>query len=145
MAVFRESPYPGFDFQVEIDGFEAMAFQEVSGLGADVSVIEYRNNNDRQRVLRKQPGIKTFTPIVMRRGIVGDLALWEWFDSVGKTDPVDRRGVVIKLLNEDHEAVLTWEVTNAWVSKWSGPSLDASRNAIAVETVELTHEGLDLA
>lgn len=145
MAVFRESPYPGFDFEVEVAGFDVMAFQEVTGLGADVSVIEYRNGNDRERVVRKQPGIKTYTPIVMRRGVVGDLALWEWFDSVGKTNPVDRRSLVIKLLNEDHEAVLTWQVVNAWVSKWSGPSLDASRNAIAVETIEFTHEGLDLA
>lgn len=145
MAVFRESPYPGFDFEVEVADFDPMAFQEVSGLGADVGVIEYRNGNDRERLLRKQPGIKTYTPIVLRRGIVGDLALWEWFDSVGKSNPVDRRTVRITLLNEDHEPVLTWRVVNAWVSKWTGPSLDATRNAVAIDTIELTHEGLDLA
>lgn len=144
MAVFRESPYPGFNFDVEVNGFEPMAFQEVTGLGAEVGVIEYRNGKDRERLLRKQPGLKTHTPIVLRRGIVGDLALWEWFDSVGATNPVDRRSLQIKLLNEDHEPVLSWNIFNAWVSKWTGPSLDATHNAVAIDTIELTHEGLQL-
>ena len=144
MAVFRESPYPGFDFEVEVDGFELMAFREVTGLGAQVSVIEYRNGNDRERLLRKQPGIKTFTPIVLERGIVGDLALWEWFDSAGTSNPVGRRSLTIKLLNEQHEPVLVWRVRNAWVSKWSGPSFNAASSDVAIETIEITHEGLDL-
>lgn len=145
MAVLRDAPYPGFDFLVEVSGFDTMSFQQVSGLGAEVSVIEYRNGDDRRRVLRKQPGLTTFTPIVFRRGVIGDLGLWEWFDSAGTTNPVDRRSVSISLLNEDHEPVLSWQVFNAWVSKWSGPSLDATSNAVAIETIELTHEGLQLA
>lgn len=143
MAVQRDAPYPGFDFQVDF-GDAVAGFQEVTGLGADIGVIEYRNGNDRERVLRKLPGLRTFTPIVLRRGITGDLSIWEWFDSAGRTGEVQRRDVTIDLLNEAHEPVLSWRVSNAWVSSWSGPSLDASRNSVAIETIELTHEGLDL-
>lgn len=144
MAIQRDAPYPGFDFEVVVDGFDVMAFSEVTGLGAEVSVIDYRNGTDRERLLRKQPGIKTYTPITMRRGVVGDLRLWEWFDSAGRANPVDRRNVRINLLSEEHEPVLTWEVRNAWISKWSGPSLAATKSAIAIDTIELTHEGLEL-
>lgn len=143
MAVERDDPYSGFNFVVAIDGFEPMGFQEVSGLGVEVGVIEYRNGNDKRSTLRKMPGLKKYTPVVLRRGLVGDLSLWQWLDLNGDSG-VDRRTARITLFDEGRQPVLTWNLYRAWPSKWEGPSLHAESNAVAIETLELTHEGLEL-
>lgn len=143
MAVQRDNPYPGFNFVVTISGYEPVPFQEVTGLGVDVGIIEYRNGSDVRSAVRKMPGLKSYPNIVLKRGIVGDLSLWEWLHENGDGG-VDRRDVTIALLDESRQEVLRWKVVDAWPSKWQGPSLDAQTNEVALEVLELAHEKLEL-
>lgn len=147
MATFREDPYADFNFLVEIDGFDSgsiqAGFTEVSGLGVTVDVVEYRNGNE-EIALRKLPGLRKYSNITLKRGVIGDLAFWEWVKSAldGK---VDRRSVVIQLLDEQRETVLQWSVRRAWPCGYQGPQLRAGDSRVAIESVEICHEGLELA
>src|SRR5688572_27367794 len=105
MAIPRENPYSNFNFVVEFDGVEVAAFSEVSGLDSENTPIEYREGNEATNALRKIPGVEKYSNVVLKRGITGSLALWEWRrlvrDSSSTSPPY--RTVTIKLLNEKHE------------------------------------------
>ena len=135
-------PYVNFHFQVEFGGAGTMGFSEVSGLNAEVEVVEYRAGNSPEYHTMKIPGRAKYSNVVLKRGVgqgTGDL--YEWFQqSVSRT--VERRDVTIKLLNEQHEPVMTWKLSNAWPCKIEGPDLNATGNEVAIETVELAHERL---
>jgi phage tail-like protein len=148
MAVFREDPYSGLNFQVVIAGVfddgRAIrgSFTEVSGLEVEVTPIEYRNGSEDMTV-RKVPGLKRFSNITLRRGVIGDLAFWAWIKSV-LDGTVLRANGTITLLDESRQPVMTWKFRRAWPCKWTGPSLDATRNEVAIESIELCHEGLEI-
>lgn len=147
MAIFREDPYADFNFLVEIDGFDGgsiqAGFAEVSGLGVTIDPVEYRNGNE-EIAVRKLPGLRKYTNITLKRGVIGDLSFWEWVKSAldGK---VDRRSVVIKLLDEQRETVLQWSLRRAWPCGYEGPHLRAGDSRVAIESLEICHEGLELA
>jgi len=142
MAVQRNDPYLAQNFAVEIDGVAVAHFAEVSGLEVTVGVIEYRNGSEHTTV-RKLPGLAKYTNITLKRGIVGDLSLWQWLSSV-RDGNVQRRDGVITLLDEHREPVLRFRFRRGWPCKWEGPSLDAQSNCVAIETLEICHEGLDV-
>src|SRR5215213_3730281 len=139
MATERDNknPYSAFNFVVEIDDQQVAAFQEVTGLDSENTPIEYREGADAVNTVRKLPGIEKYPNLTLKRGITGSLVLWEWRkearDGNGSFPPV--RNVTIQLQNEVHEAVMKWTVTNAWCSKLTGPTLNATSNEIAVETM----------
>jgi len=137
-----QDPYRSFNFLVEIDSITVAAFSEVSGLTAETEVIEYRTGAMLGGV-RKLAGLTKYTNITLKRGMTQNLELWDWYKNVvdGKTD---RRSASIVLLDEAHQEVLRWNVVNAWPRKWDGPALNARHNEIAIETLELAHEGLEL-
>jgi len=147
--VVREDPYAGYNFLVVVNGVsddgEAVrgGFSEVSGLGVEITPIEYRNGSEVITV-RKIPGLKKFTNITLKRGVTGDLAFWEWVVSAmdGK---VQRANGSIILRNESREEVLRFNFHRAWPTKWEGPSLNANSNEIAIEMIEICHEGLEVA
>jgi phage tail-like protein len=138
----REDPYGAFNFLVEIDGVELAAFSEVSGLDSSVDVIEYRNGSD-DFTVRKLPGLKKYTNLVLKRGLTGDRSLWEWHKTVldGK---MEQRTVTVKMLDEARQPVTRFVFRNAWPCRWSGPHFDASISAVAIETLEICHEGIEL-
>lgn len=138
----RNDPYAGFNFLVEIDGITKAAFSECSGLSTDTDPIEYREGSE-DITVRKIPGLKKFANISLKRGMTTDLELWNWRKTVldGLTD---RKSGSIVLLNEAREEVLRWNFKEGWPSKWEGPSLNATGNEIAIETLEIAHEGLEL-
>lgn len=148
MAIERpnKNPYSAFNFTVEIDGAQIAAFQEVSGLDSENQVMEYREGADAMNTLRKLPGAERYGPVTCRRGITGSLALWNWRKEVrdGGTAFPPTRNVTIHLLDEQHQPVLKWKLTNAWCSKLSGPSLNAKGNDIAIETMELACDRVDI-
>jgi phage tail-like protein len=129
-------------FIVEIDGIASGAFMSVSGLESETAVIEYRTGSDATTV-RKLPGLTKYANIVLKRGLTRDLSLWNWRQSVvnGKTQ---RRSGSIVLLDESGQPVLRWQFEEGWPVKWEGPALDATANEVAVETLEIAHEGLGL-
>jgi phage tail-like protein len=133
----RDDPYAAYNFLVEIDGIAVAGFSEVSGLELESDVIEYRTGAD-DVTLRKLPGIRKFPNVMLKRGITGDTSLFEWARSR------DRRNAVVVLLDDGREPVLRWRLRNAWPAKYAGPALNAKNSEVAIETLELVHEGLEL-
>jgi phage tail-like protein len=139
----RHDPYKSFHFRVEIDGITRAVFSEVGGLGSETAVIEYREGGERTAV-RKLPGLTRYPNIVLRRGITKDADLWNWRKTVVQGN-VDRRNGSIVLLDDDGTEVVRWNFVNGWIAKWEGPALNAKANEVAIETIEIAHEGLELA
>ena len=148
MSIFRDDPYSGLNFQVVITGVsddgQAIrgSFAEVSGLDVEITPIEYRTGSA-DITVRKIPGLKKFTNITLKRGIIGDLTFWNWIKSA-MDGTVLRADGSITLLDENRRAVMVWNFRRAWPCKWSGPTLNAKGNEIAIETLEICHEGLDI-
>ena len=148
MATERDNknPYSAFNFIISIDSETVAAFQEVSGLDSENTPIEYREGGDAMNTVRKLPGLEKYPNVTLQRGITGSLFLWEWRKEVrdGGTAFPPVRDVVIELLNEQHESVYKWMLTNAWCCKLTGPSLNAKGDEIAIETMELAYDRLDI-
>lgn len=140
MATARVDPYVAFNYLVEISGIRAGGFSEISGLDAEVQTIDYRNG-DEDFVVRKLPGIKQFPNIVLKRGIIGELDIFSWVQA-GATGRVDRREGAIVLRDEQRNEVMRWKFIRAWACKYTGPSLMGSSNEVAIESIEIAHEGL---
>jgi phage tail-like protein len=142
VPVKRDNPYASFNFVVQIDGIDGAAFSEAHVGGGEVGVVEYREGGDRVNTTRKLPGLVRYANVVLRRGVVGDDTLFGWFRELAN-GVVDRRAVAIVLLDESRQPVATWRLRNAWPVKWEGPALDARANEVAMETLELAHEGIE--
>jgi phage tail-like protein len=151
MAAKGDYPIPKFHFQVEWGENFRIGFTEVSGLDFETEVIEYREGNSKKYNKTKQPGLTKFSNVTLKRGTFeGDFDYYkEWrktyfFQEGNKTGSQYRRTVTIKLLNESHEAIITWKLLNAWPSKIQSTDLKADGNEVAIETMELVHEGLEI-
>ena len=143
MAVQRDNPYLNFNFLVDLGLGEEMGFSEVEVPSGEIEVIEYREGGDRVNSARKLPGLAKYPNVTLKRGITGRTDLFEWWKSV-RDGQVQRRNVTITLLDEQRQAVLRWHLGNAFPVKIEGPSLNASGNEVAIETLELAHEGLEV-
>ena len=147
MATLREDPYTGYNFLVEVAGLEPgsaeAGFSEVSGLSAELTVVEYRNGNEKVNTVRKLPGLVKYPHIVLKRGVTGDLALWQWI-SQSIQGNVQRVDGSIVLLDEARNPVLRWKFRRGWPCRYEGPSLAAKGNQVAIETLEICHEGLEI-
>jgi len=134
-------PLPKFHFQVEWGG-ASLGFTEVSGLSVETDVIEYRDGVSPEYIKTKMPGMQKFGNITMKRGTFqGDNEFFDWWNSVA-LNTIERRDVTISLLNESHEPVIVWKVKNAWPTKVQSTDLKSDGNEVAIETIELAHEGL---
>ena len=146
--IIREDPYGGYNFLVTINGVSddgnavKGAFTEASGLETEVPAIEYRNGNE-DITVRKMPGLKKFTNITLKRGLTADIDFWNWIRTAMKGELLRADGSIV-LLNENREEVLRWNFTRAWPCKFTGPGLNAANNEIAMETLEICHEGLSI-
>jgi phage tail-like protein len=139
----RNDPYGRFNFLLEIDGVATAGFSEVSGLTSETEVIEYREGSDKTPA-RKIPGLNKFSNITLKRGITQDRSLWTWRKTVAD-GATQRANLSIILLDESRQPVARWNVREAWPCKWEGPSLNAKSSEVAIETLELAHEGIELA
>src|SRR5215470_4490338 len=139
----RKDPYRSFNFRLQIDGIDRGGFSECSGLTAEGDSVDYREGVDKNPSVRKLIGLIKFTNVVLKRGYTSDGSLWAWYKNIhdGKDD---RRNVTIILMNEEHQDVLSWHLDNAWLKKIEGPAFKASGNEVAIESVELIHEGLTI-
>ena len=148
MTVERTNPYGSFNFRVEFENGVIAAFSEVSGLDTEQGVIDYRTG-DEDTVMRKIPGLRKHPNVMLKRGIVGGKNLFDWRRQVSEgignvEDSEGKTTVAIHLLDEKRNVVATWKLKKAWPVKWSGPGLGSSKNEMAIETLELAHEGLDM-
>lgn len=138
-------PLPSFSFQVSWGSQSKIPFQEVSGLDTETQVIEYRHSNSPAFSTIKMPGIKKFGNVTMKKGIfVKDNAFWAWYSQI-TMNTIKRIGVVVQLLDEKGAPTMTWTLTNAWPTKITAPTMKSDGNEVAIQTIEISHEGLVIA
>jgi len=134
-------PLPKFHFQVEWGGAN-LGFTDITGLDVETEVIEYRDGASPEYVKTKMPGMQKFSNITMKRGTFkGDNDYFKWWNTVA-LNTIERRDVTVSLLNEKHEPVVVWKIKNAWPTKVQATDLKSTGNEVAIESIELTHEGL---
>jgi phage tail-like protein len=143
VAVQRDNPYANFNFVVDIGGGDEIAFAEAELPAAEIGVIEYREGADKTNAVRKLPGRVRYDKLVLRRGIAGDLALWQWFKEVRDGQPT-RRDVRVTLLDEARNPVQQWRFRDAWPAKYDPSDLNAKGNEVLIETFELAVESVDV-
>src|SRR5215475_2482967 len=139
----RNDPFRAFNFSLEIDNVPLGAFSECSGLTAEGDAVDYREGTDLIPNVRKLVGLRKYSNITLKRGYTQDTSLWTWFNNIVNGLP-DRRDVTIVLLNEQRQPVLRWHAESAWINKIEAPMFKASGNEVAMESVELVHEGLSM-
>lgn len=139
----QQYPLPVFHFTVQWGG-DRIGFSEVTGLTQENQAIEYRDGSFPEYSSVKMPGLRKFSNVTLKRGIVkADNDFFKWLSTI-KLNQVERRDVVISLLNEEHAPVMTWKIHNAFPVKVEGPGLKASGNEVAIESIEIAHEGLQV-
>ena len=138
----RKDPYKNHRFLVEIHGITQAGFREVTIPDSQQDPIEYREGNEPPTV-RKQPGLVKYGNVILKWGITDSLDLYNWRKEVedGKTKGA-RKNIAIVLLNEEGQPALRWELSQAWPTKYSAPSLNATANEVAIESLEIAHEGI---
>ncbi|RQO35415.1 phage tail protein [Chryseobacterium sp. KBW03] len=139
------STYPLVKFAFEVDwGGTKVGFQEVTGLNAETALIEYRHGASPDFSKIKMPGITSFSNITLKRGTFkSDNEYFEWFKTI-QLNTVERRSITISLLDENGEPAVTWKVKNAFPLKLQSTDLKAEGNEVALETLEIAHEGLTI-
>ena len=136
-------PLVKFHFQVEWGGTK-IGFTEVSGLDVETEIVEYRDGASPEYSKIKMPGMQKFSNITLKRGTFkSDNEYFKWWNTV-KLNTIERRDITISLLNEEHAPVVTWKVKNAWPSKVQSTDLKAEGNEVAIESMEIVHEGLTI-
>jgi phage tail-like protein len=149
MAVLRERPYVQFNFLVNLgdgvtDGAEA-GFQEMSNVGMEVTVSEYRNGTEKENSVRKITGLNKATDVTMKRGVIGSLNLYQWLDDIRNGNQSALRNVVIQLQNEDHsDVVQTWKLIRARIIKHISGPFNAKGTDVAMEELTLSYERLEM-
>jgi phage tail-like protein len=139
----RRDPYRSYNFLVEIDGITRAGFQECSGLDTSQDPIEYREGTD-PLTPRKLPGIVKFSNITLKWGLTDDAELWEWRKKVSD-GTIERKNGSIVLMNDAGEEKARWNFREGWPTKWTGPTFNATGTDVAVETLEIAHEGVEKA
>ncbi len=149
MAQLRDRPYVQFNFLVDLgdgntEGPQA-GFQEISGIGMEVTVAEYRTGNSKENSVMKITGLNKATDVTMKRGVIGSLNLYSWLDQIRNGDQNALRTVTIQMQNEDHTAtVLTWKLLRARITKHTSGPLNAKGTDVAMEELVLAYERLEM-
>jgi phage tail-like protein len=149
MAVLRDRPYVQFNFLVDLgtgntDGPDA-GFQEVSGIGMEVTVSEYRNGNEKENAVRKITGLNKATDVTMKRGVIGSLSLYNWLNQIRNGDQNALRNIVVQLQNEDHTSVVqTWKLVRSRIIKHTSGPLNAKGTDVAMEELVIAYERLEM-
>jgi phage tail-like protein len=138
----RKNPYKNYRFLVEIDGLVQAGFKEVTIPDSSQDPIDYREGTD-QPTLRKIPGLIKYGNVSLKVGVTDSMELYNWRKLVedGKTDEYSKNMAII-LLNEQGEAKGRWEFSGAWPTKYDAPDLNATDNNIAIEAIDIVHEGM---
>jgi phage tail-like protein len=148
MAVQRDRPYNQFNFLVDLgtgntDGADA-GFQEVSTIGMEVIVAEYRNGNARENSVQKITGLARYPDVTLKRGVIGSLTLYQWLDQIRNGDQA-LRTVTIQLQNEDHtQVVQTWKLLRARIIKHTSGPFNAKGTDVAMEEMVIAYERLEM-
>jgi phage tail-like protein len=137
-------PLAKFYFKVDIGDQKDVPFQEISGLDTETQAIEYRAGNSKEFSTVKMPGIKKTGNVTLKKGVfVKDNKFWDWYNQI-KLNTIKRVPITIQLLDEGGNPTMVWTLSNAWPTKITGTDLKADGNEVAVESLEVAHEGLTI-
>ena len=139
----RKDPFRGYNFLFQLDNTSVAGFSEVSGLSFTIDPTEYREGTDIPLHVRKLTGLRKFTNITLKRGFTDNRDLWNWYKNI-LNGVTDRRAGAVVLQDEQHAAVLRWEFANGWICKWEGPAMNAANNNVAIESIEICVERVEL-
>jgi phage tail-like protein len=139
----RKDPYRGYNFRVEIDNTAVAGFREVGGLTFNTDPVEYREGTDQPLHVRKLTGLRKFANLTLKRGFTDNKELWNWYRNV-LNGVLDRRDGALVLQDEQHQDVLRWKFENGWIAKWEGPAMNATSNDVAIESLEICVERVEL-
>lgn len=137
----RTDPFVNCNFLLELDGVGRASFAELTGGDSTLDVQEYREGGDLMTP-RKLPGMTKHGNLVLKYGATADLELWNWHKAAVRGD-IQRKSGSIVALDRAGNPVARWNFTNAWPSKYDMPDFNAEGNDVAVETVEIVHEGFE--
>ena len=144
----RDTPFPAFNFVVELgDGTDSSSalggFTDVTGLGTENTLMDYRQGNDKENRVRKIPGLYKVPDVTFKRGIMGLTTFWDWVKAT-RTSPFTQRNLQITLNDEQGQPVMSWKLINARPSKWTGPTLAGKGGSdVAMEELVVTSEGFE--
>jgi phage tail-like protein len=143
----RTTPYGAFNYLVNFDGDELLGgFAEVSGIGTEITVAEYRNGNDKENHVRKLGGVHKVGDVTLKRGILDSKLLFDWIAQARTQGPAAQKSVTITLLDESQAPVQAWVLRGVIPMKYSGPTLAGKGGGdVAMEEIVLSAEGLELA
>jgi phage tail-like protein len=148
MPVQRDHPYMQFNFLVDLGdgetGTPSAGFQECGQIGMEVTIVEYRNGNERENNVRKLTGLTKTADVTLKRGIIGASTLYAWINEVRNGGQATRT-VIIQLQNEDHtEVVQTWKLLRARIVKHVSGPFNAQGSDVAMEEIVLACERLEI-
>ena len=143
----RTTPYGAFNYLVNFDGGEVFGgFSDVSGIGTEVTVAEYRNGNDKENHVRKVAGIHKVSDVTLKRGILNSKTLFDWITQTRTQGPAAQRNVTITLLDEAHTPVQTWVLRGVIPMKYTGPTLAGKGGGdVAMEEIALSAEAMEIS
>lgn len=140
----RPEPFKGYNFRLEVDNVAKAAFREISGLTFETDPVEYREGDERYLHVRKLYGLRKFTNLQAKRGITTDLRLWNWYKQI-LNGPAPLRDGAIILTDELQRDRLRWSFKNAFITKWEGPTFNATAGDVAIEMIELCVDRVELS
>lgn len=143
----RTTPYGAFNFVVNFDGGQVFGgFSDVSGIGTEMTVAEYRNGNDRENHVRKVPGVHKVGDVTLKRGVVDSKSLFDWIKDVRLNGVKgQKKSVTITLLDEAQAPVQTWVLGNVIPLKYTGPTLAGKGGGdVAMEEIVLSAESMSI-
>lgn len=152
MANQRETPYGAFNYLVNLgipgapEDKVLGGFSDVSGIGRELTIAEYRNGNEKELLPRKVAGMHKVSDVTLKRGLVNSIILWNWITKINESDPDKKVNVIITLRDEKNQGVLTWTLQRVLPMKYTGPTLAAKGGGdVAMEELVLSVEGMVMA
>jgi len=136
-------PPVGFHFKVEVDGLSNdldTRFTEVNGLSVEMGTEDVAEGGE-NRYIQKYPTRSKYPELVLKRGLVlSDSGIWAWVQDCIENYTIKPKNIFIKLLNEEHEPLMTWNVVGAYPTKWAASDLSASNNAVVIESLQMFYQ-----
>ncbi|MDC1012502.1 phage tail protein [Flavobacteriaceae bacterium] len=135
-------PMPKFYFSVDIDDLTDLSFLEVSGLEVEADNISYRHGNDPSFGTIQMPGVKKSGNLILKKGVFANEDLYQSLVSKIALNTYKRMTVVIRLLDENAEPRITWQINNAFPLKYSSTDMNSESSEAAIESIEFSHQGI---
>jgi phage tail-like protein len=142
----RNTPFGAFNYVVNFDGGEVFGgFSDVSGIGTEVTIAEYRNGNEKENHVRKVAGVHKVSDVTLKRGILNSKSLFDWIQATRTQGPAAQKGVSITLLDETQKPVQSWVLRGVVPMKYTGPTLAGKGGGdVAMEEVVLSAEAMEI-